>query len=72
MYKYKLWNIILRKEFFWWIIYNLDIKNYIQINKDAYLILTLLKNPLTINELTNKLKEKWFEIDNEKLKDFLW
>ena len=49
--KYKLWNIILRKEFFWWIIYNLTIKNYKQINKDAYLILRLLKFPLTLEDL---------------------
>lgn len=69
--RFKLWNIILRKEFFWWLIYNLSIKNYKQINKDAYLILRLLINPITINELIKKLKLDNLDIEKEDLEKFI-
>ena len=69
--KYKLWNIILRKEFFWWIIYNLTIKNYKQINKDAYLILRLLKFPLTLEDLICELKKDDLDIDIKELEKFI-
>ncbi|MDD2907127.1 MAG: radical SAM protein [Candidatus Gracilibacteria bacterium] len=68
--KFKLGNIILRKEFFGGIIYNHTIKNYKQINKDAYLILRLLNKPLTINELINTLKLSDLDIEIQDLEKF--
>lgn len=69
--KYILWDVILRKEFFWWLIYNLKIKNYKQINKDAYLILRLLNKPLSRDEIILNLKYNGLKIENIDLDNFL-
>ncbi|MDD5012889.1 MAG: radical SAM protein [Candidatus Pacebacteria bacterium] len=64
-------DIILRKEWFGCLVCNIKNGHFNQYNDDAFSILKEIKNPLTIIELKNILKENNFKISKKNLTRFL-